>query len=157
MSMRVNYCWTTTYFFIAVKAFRNIAMNRSDSLICRNFIIDKYNVWDVHRHSPHIIDESLLNILNGSGVLACFSLPILKWRHIFVTISFVKKIACGFAIKILERFRVAFIANGKSDSISRDQVSSSLLLYCSSLLLLPPKEWLHISYVFNNCFGLFFW
>lgn len=110
----------------------------------------------MHRHSPHIIDESLLNIFNGPGVFACFSLPILKWRRIFLTLSFVKKISCGFAIKILERFIVAFIANGKSASISRDQVFSSLLLYCSSLLLLPPKEWLHISYVFNDCFGFFF-
>ena len=64
--------------FIAVKPFRNIAMNRSDSLICRNFIIDKYICIRCVQHSPHIIDESLLNILNGSDVLACFSLPILK-------------------------------------------------------------------------------
>ena len=52
--------------FIAVKAFRNIARNRSDSHICRNFIIEKY-----------IIDMSLL-ILNGPDVRACFSLPLLK-------------------------------------------------------------------------------
>ena len=64
--------------FIAFKAFRNIAMNRSDSHICRNFIIAKYMCIRRVQHSPHIIDESLLNILNGPDVFACFSLPILK-------------------------------------------------------------------------------
>ena len=64
--------------FIAVKPFGNIAVNRSDSPTCRNFIIDKYICLRCVQHSPHIIDESLLNILNGSDVLACFSLPILK-------------------------------------------------------------------------------
>ena len=64
--------------FVGVKAFRKIAKNRSDSLICRNFIIDKYICIRCVQHSPHIIDESLLNILNGSDAIACFSLPILK-------------------------------------------------------------------------------
>ena len=131
--------------FIAVKAFRNIAMNRSDSHICRNFIIAKYMCIIRLQHTPHIIDESLL-ILNGPDVLACFQLPILKRRHILLTLRFAIKYQRDLASRLQQTANMI---------LYRDQVFSSLLLYCSSLLL-PQNKQLHISYVFNNCLGLFF-
>ena len=57
---------------------------------------------------------------------------------------------------ILERFSVTFTANGNHESVSRDQVFSWIVLYCS--LLQSTSKWvkkLHVRFVYNNYFGLF--
>ena len=49
---------------------------------------------------------------------------------------------------ILERFSVTFTANNNHESVSRDQVFSWLVLYCS--LLLPQNEWKSFTLVLST-------
>ena len=66
---------------------------------------------------------------------------------------------------LVRKFLAVSLSNisQKRDLASRLQQTANVILYrvfsprslYCSLLLLPQNKWLHISYVFNNCFGLF--